>query len=242
MNRRDILIGAALAVVPAMMRPALPAPTRTLVFQSGGRPVALDISEPARLGARPAVLLLHGRAGLSFYGPALQSLADGLAAAGMIALTLHYFDASGSADSPQVTQALFETWRSALSDALAFTAIQPEVDAGRIAVVGVSLGGFIAGVEAAQNERIAALVSESSGVSTWFPANPRRMPPLLIVHSRDDETVPLSNALRLAQIARQFRVEPQIVLYGGKDHVLTGATAKEADAEIVAFLADRLRA
>ncbi|MGE5201614.1 MAG: alpha/beta hydrolase family protein [Acidobacteriota bacterium] len=242
MNRRDVLIGAALAVVPAMAPPALSAPTRTLVFQSSGRPVTMDIGEPARPGPRPAVLLLHGRAGLSFYGAALRSLADGLAAAGMVALTPHYFDASGSADSPEVTRALFETWRSALSDALAFAAMQPGVDSGRIAVVGVSLGGFIAGVEAAQNERIAALVSESSGVSTWFPASPRRMPPLLIVHSRDDETVPLSNALRLAQIARGLGVEPEIALYSGRDHVLTGATAREADAKIVAFLADRLRA
>lgn len=242
MNRRDILIGATLAMVPAMAAPDLSAQVRTLVFQSSGRPVALDIGSPAQPGPRPAVLLLHGRAGLSFYGPALRSLSDSLTAAGMIALTLHYFDASGSPDSPEVTQALFETWRLALSDALAFTAMQPSVDSGRIAVVGVSLGGFIAGVEAAQNQRIAALVSESSGVSSWFPASPRRMPPLLIVHSQDDKTVPLSNALRLAEIARRLSVEPQIALYGGSDHVLTGAAAKEADAKIVAFLAKELKA
>jgi dienelactone hydrolase len=86
-NRRDVLIGVTLAILPTTTAPTLAAPTCTVIFQSGGRPVAMDVSGPVRPGPRPAVLLLHGRGGLSFYGPALRSLADGLAAAGMVALT-----------------------------------------------------------------------------------------------------------------------------------------------------------
>jgi carboxymethylenebutenolidase len=241
-NRRVVLRGGTLALLAAATAPARAASARTVVFASAGRSVALDVSAPEGSAYRPAVLLLHGRGGLSLYGSALRRLAERLTAQGMVALTLHYFDASGGAESPEVTPALFETWRVALSDALAFIATQPHIDPARIGVVGISLGGFVAGVEAVQNERIAALVSVSSGVSTWFPANPSRMPPLLIVHSRDDTIVPLSDALHLAEIARRLAVEPRLVLYDGKNHLLTGAVATAADAEIAAFLARVLRA
>lgn len=67
------------------------------------------------------------------------------------------------------------------------------------------------------------------------------MPPLLIVHSRGDPVVPLSDALHLADIARSLKREPAMAMYDGTDHVLTGAAASAADARIDDFLADALR-
>jgi dienelactone hydrolase len=103
--------------------------------------------------------------------------------------TIFSYPQAGPADYP-----IFETWRKALDDALAFAAKLPDIDPKRIAVVGVSFGGFLAAVQAVQDERVAALVSESAGVSTWFPQHPMRMAPLLIVHSRENIIVPLSDA------------------------------------------------
>jgi carboxymethylenebutenolidase len=222
--------------------PSFAADPQFLHYQSNGRTVTIDFVEPARTGQFPAVLLLYGRGGLSFYGAAFKQLALTLAAQGFLVLTPHYFDATASADSPAVTPASFETWRQALQDALTFVSKHPDIDPRRIGVVGVSLGGFLAGVEAVQNDRIAALVSESSGFSTWFPAKPIRMPPVLIVHSREDSLIPLSDAVRLGEIARRFDIEPEFASYDGRAHILTGSAALSADQRIVAFLTKALGA
>jgi dipeptidyl aminopeptidase/acylaminoacyl peptidase len=236
--QRIVIIVTCLAVLTGL---ANAADGQTAYFDSSGHRVAVDLARPDQPGLHPAILLLYGRGGLSFYGPGFVQLSQKLTGAGFAVLTLHYFDASASPDSPEVTAARFETWRKALDDALAFAARLPEVDPKRIGVVGVSLGGFLAAVEAAQDERVAALVSESAGVSTWFPQQPTRMAPLLIVHSREDTIVSLSEAEHLAEIARSFRVEPEFALYDGRQHVLTGDSARSANERIVEFLTRVLR-
>ena len=239
--RRLVVIVTYLAI---LMHPAIaasPPEGRIGYFESSGHQVAVDVVRPLQPGPHPVILLLYGRGGLSFYGSGFVQLSQKLADAGFAVLTPHYFDASASPDSPEVTGVSFETWRKALEDALAFAAKLPDVDPKRIGVVGVSLGGFLAAVEAAQDERVAALVSEFAGVSTWFPEHPTRMAPLLIVHSREDTIVPLSDAEHLAEIARSFRVEPEFALYDGRKHVLTGDVAQSANDKIVDFLSRILR-
>jgi len=239
--QRLIVIVACLAVLTGLASAARAADGQTVYFASSGHQVAVDLARPAQPGPHPVILLLYGRGGLSFYGPGFVQLSQKLTDAGFAVLTLHYFDASASPDSPEVTAARFETWRKALDDALAFAAVLPDIDPKRIGVVGVSLGGFLAAVEAVQDERIAALVSESAGVSTWFPQQPARMAPLLIVHSREDTIVPMSDAEHLAEIARSFRVEPEFSLYDGRQHVLTGDSARSANERIVDFFTRVLR-
>lgn len=217
--KRSIVIVTYLAI---LMRPAIAASTpeaQASYFESSGHQVAVDVVRPVQSGPHPVVLLLYGRGGLGFYGARFVPLSQELSGAGFAVLTPHYF----------------ETWRKALDDALAFAAKLPDIDPKRIAVVGVSLGGFLAAVQAVQDERVAALVSESAGVSTWFPQHPMRMAPLLIVHSREDTIVPLSDAEHLAEIARSFHVEPEFALYDGRKHVLTGDSARSAEDRIVDF-------
>lgn len=240
--RGAFVIATALAASPGLAIAGNPSPIQSLHYESGGRKVAVDIVRPAQAGRLPGVLILHGRGGLSLYGAALMRLAHSLSARGFVVLIPHYFDASSSPDAPEVTPASFETWRKAVQDALTFAAKRPDIDAKRIGVVGVSLGGFLAGAEAVQDDRVAALVSESAGVSTWFPSTPIRMPPLLIVYSREDGTVPLSEAIHLGEIARRLHVEPEIALYEGSEHLLTGSSALSAEHRIVAFLTKTLRA
>ena len=77
-----------------------------------------------------------------------------------------------------------------------------------------------------QNDRVTALVSESSAVSFWFPQYPHRMPPPLIVHSRHDPLAPLSDAMHLVDIAWGLNREAVMAIYDGTDHVLTGGAYK----------------
>jgi carboxymethylenebutenolidase len=237
-NLRSVTVALALVTVPAG---AAPLKFETAQYESGGHFVAVDIVGPGGSGRHPAILLLHGRGGMTLYGPDFRHRAEVLASKAFVVLVPHYFDASASADSPDVTAKLFETWRKAVADAVGFAERRGDVYAPRIGLVGVSLGGYLAAVEAVQDDRVAALVSESAGVSTWFPRHPHRMPPLLIVHSRDDPIAPLSDAMHLAELARSLQAEPVMAIYDGNDHVLTGAAARAADERISDFLADALR-
>jgi carboxymethylenebutenolidase len=233
--KRSIVMVTYLAILTRSAIAAGIPESETIYFESSGHQVAVDLVRPAVSGRHPAILLLHGGSGMSFYRASFARRAQKLAGAGFSVLTPHYFDASASPDGPEITEARFETWRKALGDALALAAKLPDIDPKRIGVLGVSLGGFLAAVETVQDDRIAALVSESSGVSTWFPPHPTRMAPLMIVHSREDANVPLSNAEQLAEIARSFGVEPEYALYDGRQHVLSGDSARSAEDRIVAF-------
>ena len=231
-------LGCALLINASPVHASQP---ENLRYSSSRRTVAVDLVRPEQDGLHPAVILLHGRAGLALYASRFAKLESALLARGFIVLIPHYFDASGDSEPPEVTPERFERWRQALADALAFASHQPGVDPTRIGVVGVSLGGFLAGVQPVQDVRIAALVSESAGVSTWFPRSPSRMPPLLVVHSRRDPTVPLADALRLAQTARRLGTEPEIALYEGSEHLLEGDVAHAANERVVGFLETALR-
>ncbi len=233
MRRRIFIAWAGLAtLMPAARAGTTRARSR---FRSNGNDVRVDWTLPGG-DHRAAVLLLHGRGGIGLYGADLQRRAALLADRGFAAGTVHYFDASRSSDSPEVTGALFEIWRQALADALRFARSMAPLDPRRIGVIGISLGGFIAGVQAAQDDRIAALVSESSGISTWFPKSPRRMPPLLSVHSRNDELVPLADDEKLNAVAERFGAKPEMLVLEGKEHLLAGASAERARLEQAAFL------
>jgi dienelactone hydrolase len=230
--RATALVARCLALI-ALLNVTAASAQDMASYTSSGRPVAVEIFRPHGQGPWPAVLLLHGRSGMSFYGNDFRSRAKELAKHGFVVLIPHYFDATASADSPEITKGAFDAWQLALHDALKFAADVPGVDAKRIGVIGLSLGGFFGAIEAAQNAQVAALVSEGSGLSHWFPSAPVRMPPLLIVHSRDDTNVPLAEANELAGVAKKLGVESEFALYDGRAHTLTGATAQAAlDREI----------
>ena len=129
------------------------------------------ISTPATFvspgaGASPAVLLLHGTASSrDEVGGLFAQLADALAARGIATLRI---DFAGCGDSRRPQPEL--TVGSELADARAafgWLAGREEVDASRIAVLGFSQGGTIAGLLAGAEPAVAALVTWSSGIVPW---------------------------------------------------------------------------
>jgi dipeptidyl aminopeptidase/acylaminoacyl peptidase len=228
-DRRALLSGL---VASPLMRGS-----ERLTFISLGRSVSMDVVRPDRSAPGPAVLLLHGRGGLSLYGADFRSRAARLARRGFVVFTLHYFEVTASADAPEVSAQLFESWRQALTDALERVRGLPYVDRRRIALLGVSLGGFIATVEAADGAgQLAAVVAESAGLSDYFPRRPRRLPPLLLVCSAHDPIVPLDNVRALAAAARGLGGEADLVVLPGEQHLLDGAAAARALDIETAFL------
>jgi dienelactone hydrolase len=88
----------------------------------------------------PAIILLHGSEGGSFL--IAQSDAEAYAAQGYAALSLIYFtrDPDTSSADPRIRKAHVETPLELIEDARAWLAQQPEVDASRTGIFGISKG------------------------------------------------------------------------------------------------------
>jgi len=214
----------------------------------GGREITLEFrtrdvpSVPATLllpGTAPApgVLLIHGyssrkehmaeNVGRVFLGHGLASLA--------IDLPLH-----GTRRDPVAQQALsnpldlLRHWRLALKEtrlAIHFLRARAEVDPARVAVVGYSLGSYLATMLAADEPSVQAVVVAAGGdLPTGIPfgtlartvVDPLRAVrklkgrPLLVIHGRRDRTVLPEQAQRLYDAA----LEPREIRWWDAGHYL----------------------
>ena len=174
----------------------------------------------------PAVLLLHGNAGnVSSRAAMVRRLRE----AGFSALVFDY-RGYGRSDPPQgrYTRDLLLTDAEA---ALRYLRSRPEVDRQRIALVGSSLGVAFATALGARHPEVRALVA-MSGFSTWQGIAHDLAPvvggafvppgldpavlageltmPLLILHSVEDELIPVEHAERIYQVARERDVDAQL--------------------------------
>jgi hypothetical protein len=188
---------------------------------------------PARAQPVPAALLLHGLSSnkermAQAVGRTLQSL--GVASLA-VDLPLHGERDGAREDIPfRNPLALVSAWTAAVSEASAaieWLAAQPEIDAGRIAVVGYSLGGFIALLTAADTPMIRVVALAAAGDlpnSTPYAALVRRAVdplravhklagrPLLMLNGTNDRTTQPIQAERLFALAEEPK---QMIWYEG---------------------------
>lgn len=105
----------------------------------------------------PAVLLLHGFTGQHIEdGRLFMQTAKRLAGAGFVVLRFDFFG-SGDSDGEFDQFTIFTEVADAVA-ALDWLSHQPEVDASRIGVVGLSMGGGVTGLLSGQDARVKAAV------------------------------------------------------------------------------------
>lgn len=193
----------------------------------------------------PAAVLLHG------YSSRKEDMADlvgrGLLARGIASLAIDlplHGERRGDVDfrSARNPLALTQAWRRALADArlaLGYLGARPEVDAGRLAMTGYSMGSFLAVQVAADQAAVRALVLAAGGdlpAGTPFDrliravADPLRAVrrfagrPLLMVHGRRDYTVRPDQAQRLFDAAG----EPKELRWYDAGHYLPASVTDDA--------------
>jgi dienelactone hydrolase len=210
-------------------RPYFAAVTRRATSTTRGEERALDLvhgSErvPATLllpaGGRsvPAVLLLHGFS--SNKERMTQSVGRALQQRGVASLALDlpfHGERGGADDAPPYRNpmALVAAWRSAVREsraAIEWLGAQPEIDGAGLAVMGYSLGGFLALMMAAEEPAVRVITLAAAGDlpdSTPYVSlvrravNPlrevRRLAgrPLLLINGRRDRTTRPEQAERL---------------------------------------------
>ena len=209
-------------------------------FESGGKDIRLECFLPTKNGCRfPSVIGLHGSGGghVSMSEPATL-----LAGQGFAVYVLHYFDRTGTTeiDSLQTIFIHFPVWMKTLWDAVSFVSRQPQVDPGRIGLVGFSLGAYLAVSAAAIDSRVKAVVEFFGGLPKEMKFFMRRLCPVLILHGEQDKTVPVQEAYHLQQVLEKKKIPCEMQIYPGAGHGLSGEVWRDARLRTLTFLQEHL--
>jgi fermentation-respiration switch protein FrsA (DUF1100 family) len=210
---------------------------------------------PNGTGRFPAALLVHGYSSRKeeMSGPLGHALlARGIASLA-IDLPLH-----GTRGDPLQDQSvrnplrIVQLWRESLADVrlgLGYLTARPDIDPGRLALLGYSLGSFVCVQAAADEPKVRALVIAAGGdlpegtpltrvarltADPLHAIKKLRGRPLLMVHGRRDRTVRPEQAERLFAAA----AEPKELRWFDAGHYLP---ARASD-EVADWLAARLAA
>ncbi len=205
-------------------------------------------------GARdvPAALLLHGLT--SSKEQMAHSIGRALMSRGVASLSLdlplHGERGAGDADFNRNPLALVTHWNDAVTEARAavrWLAEEPEVDAGRLGIVGYSLGGFLAIMTAAEEEALGPVVLAAAGdlpdavpyptmvrsvVDPLRAARDLNGRPLLLLNGRRDTTTKPAQAERLFAAAGEPK---ELMWYDGGHWPPQAAINKAAE-----WLAERI--
>jgi dienelactone hydrolase len=205
-------------------------------FTSGGKSIAVETFQSPGTGARPAVLMLHGADGLSS-NTQYREGAHHMAAAGYQVHLVHYLDRTGERRASFAT--LFQNfmpWINTVQDALGFAAAYPGADAGRIGIVGISLGAALGLAVSSTDKRVKTLVTYFGPLPQGAIAATSQLPPTLVLHGSADPIVPVANAYAVEALLRQQNVPHEVKVYPGQGHGFRGAAEKDATQRALAFL------
>lgn len=219
--------------------PSTVAVTKTS-FRSGGQTIDLDHYEPAAPGRHPRILVLHGAGGMVFDGPQLRGVAQALAENGNSVDLVHYFNRTRTLFARDATmQKNFESWLATVRDGISHAAAESH---GVVGVYGYSLGAFLAVAAASDNPQVGAIVEHAGGI--WNNRNERigKMPPVLVIHGREDQRVPYPKyaepLLRHLQ-TRSAHVEKRI--FAAEGHGFSPSAMAEVRQQATAFFRQQLR-
>lgn len=208
-------------------------------FATDGHAITLDCFLPETGASVPAVIGLHGSGGIrgGFIEPARM-----LAASGFAVFVPHYFERTETVWADERTiRREFPAWMETVRDTIVYAESQSGVQGGHIALLGFSLGAYLALSVAALDERVKAVVEYFGGLPEEFSAGLRRMPPVLILHGQDDSVVPVAEAARLESVLKPLNVPYEKKIYPGAGHVFGGMTLFDAAQRTVAFLRKHLK-
>ena len=220
-DRRAVVAGLALLCPCRIARAGTPEHLR--VDADEGR-VLLTRYAADREGKRPGVLILHGANGFELNPGAYARYANALVARGIDAYLLPYLndaDVSAFKTSREKREAYettrFDAWAKRVSAVITAALARPE-SSGRIGLLGVSLGGYVAADAASRDERVAALAVLYGGMPDAAVPEVKRLPPLIELHGEADRNVPPAKGEELVKLAKSIGAEAEFVGYLGKPH------------------------
>lgn len=211
-------------------------------YRSGTSAIRIYEHEPADSKQHPALLVLHGSGGSASY--LVDRFAPTLAKLGIATYAPHYFDKTGTHRATAETildGRHFPAWLEAIRSAFNFIAGRPSVDARRIAVLGISLGAYLAMSLAVEDSRVRAVIEMSGGIAPeWEDRVTPAIPPVLILHGIQDNVVPVAEAHKLQAVLKRHQVPHQIELLPQETHWFSAAAQARVLMTCAGFLAKNL--
>jgi carboxymethylenebutenolidase len=207
-------------------------------FESEGRSITVEQFIPAPPGRYPAVIALYGSGGLR------EGWADQpsrlLAGQGFSVFLVHYFDRTGTLRADrETTHASFPLWMRTIGDGISFAGRHASVDANRVALLGFSLGAYLALSVASVDPRVRAVVEFFGGIPEELHGF-TRMPPVLILHGENDQVVPVSEAHALQRLMERSNLAYEMKLYPGAGHGFSPLQFLDAGQRTLQFLRKNL--
>ena len=202
----------------------------------------MEQHEPPAAGVHPGILVLHGSGGAGSYW--MDRFAPTLMKFGVAAYAPHYLQKTRSqrATPEMILDGKhFPQWLEAIRDAVTYIAERPGVDARRIGVLGVSLGGYLAVALGIEDRRMRAVIELSGGLPLgWEDRVAQGMAPVLILHGAADTVVPVSEAHRLQGVLRERRVSCEMEVLPGEGHWFSAGAQARVLTSCARFLGQHL--
>jgi carboxymethylenebutenolidase len=204
-------------------------------FDSGGQAISYDAYVPDTAQRFPMIVGLHGSGGghASMARPATL-----LAEQGFAVYVPHYFERTGTKGVADKQTAIrhFPLWGKTVWDSITHLQHQPQVDPQNVALVGFSLGAYLALSVAAVDQRVKAVVDFFGGFPKEMKLFMRRLCPTLILHGEADATVPVAEAYHLKELLEKQAIPYEMQIYPGVGHGFTGEIWQDAGRRSLVFL------
>ena len=216
-------------------------------FESDKKPVEYFYCVPPAPGAHPAVILLHGAVPRGHGNEEFARRCRQLAAAGYYTMFVEYYSQAGPArpgDPPVFGKGFahwvnenFPVWTREIEDGIDVLGHNPAVERDRIALIGHSLGAFLAlAVGASEGGRVAAVIDYYGGMNNSYIPMAANMPPTLILHGSADPTIPVRYAYALDALLTRYNRPHEMKIYPGVGHGLDPKTRAQAWQRSLDFL------
>ncbi len=208
-------------------------------FESGGKTISVDQFAPKSGPPAPIVVALHGSGG-SPEG-AVAEYGKALAGQGHIVLAVRYFERTGHTwVAPHEIEPNFPAWMETIKDAITYGLTVPNNN-GKVALLGMSLGAYLALSVASSDPRVNAVVDYFGGLPEVLFDKVTRMPPVLLLHGEADTTVPVTEAHKVKQLFDEKQIPYEMKTYPGAGHSFHGSDMMDAAARTLSFLDKHLR-
>jgi carboxymethylenebutenolidase len=135
----------------------------------------------------------------------------------------------------------FPDWLRTIAEATTYGVERPNADPERVALVGYSLGAYLAVSLSTFDPRVRAVVDYSGGLPDQLADRESSLVPTLILHGEADPIVSVDEARKLERRLQAHGIEHEIRIFPGVGHGFLGEAAREADRLAVEFLARRLK-
>jgi carboxymethylenebutenolidase len=198
-------------------------------FQSNGKPVQENHCVPAGNGPFPVVIMLHGSGRRGLGDADVEDFCSKLAEHGYYAEFVEYYSQAAPAAMADAAGKVrnFPTWIHEVHSGIAALKQNPAADSKRVALIGYSLGAFIAlTYGATYPDDVVAIVDYYGGLTPALYAQAATMPPVLILHGDADRMVPVSKARDLDAILTKAARPHEIRIYPGASHAFNFPSAR----------------